>query len=468
MTKTNRIFNYIVLTGMLVLLVFGVAQPVAAFETNNNGRIAEGEVIDDDLFISAEKVAMNGTVNGVLFASGNRVNINGTVNGDVFAVGSTVTIGENAKISGNLFVGAQTVEVNGEVNGSVFTGGMSLTLMEKAVVGRNVFFGGFNFETKPGSVINRDVAAGGYQLILGGEVARDVKADSAAFKLDGTIGRNAQIQVEKPGSAESMPYAGPWSPQSSNIEMINPGLYIGEGASIGGDLVYTSPVDQSNALESTPQGSTVFQTPVPSEEETRKPSTNIKFQSGIYKTLKKMAANFISLMALGALALWLIPLTVKGVSASLSSKPMASLGYGFLINLVGWIAPFFAFALIIVLAIILGLVSFGGLGGFVFSVGSASLLMAFTIFMTLASWGSKIVLIYLTGRFILEKMFKQVDANRFLFLLIGVAIYVLFRAVPLFGWLMDVFITFFGLGAMWLYFRDRKDNQAGTEVTPAA
>lgn len=468
MTKSNRVPNLILLTGMLVLLVFGVVSPVAAFETNNNGRIAEGEVIDDDLFIAAEKVAVNGTVNGILFATGSRVNINGTVNGDVFAGGQTVTIGENAKINGNLFVGAETIEVSGEVTGSVFSGGMSLTLLERAIVGRNVYFGGFNFETEPGSVINRDVAAGGYQLILGGDVARDVKADLAAFKLDGTIGRDAVIQVEKPGSAESMPYTGPWSSQSTNIEMINPGLDIGENASIGGDLVYTSPVDQSNAIVSTPEGSTVFQTPIPTAEETREPATKIKFQSGIFKTFKNMAANFLSLMALGALALWLIPLTVKGVSASLKSKPMASLGYGFLTNLVGWIGSFFAFAVIVLASLILGLVSFGGLGGFTFSVGTASLIMAFTVFLALAGWGAKIVLVYLTGWFVLGKMFKQEDANRFLFLLIGVVIYVFFRAVPVFGWLLDLFITFFGLGAMWLYLQDRKKKPEAVEVTPAA
>ncbi len=457
MKKSNRIMNIVLLASLVFVLVFGVAQPVAAFEMNNNGKLASGAVVDDDLFITGEKVVVDGTVNGILFAFGNTITINGIVNGDVIAAGSTIIVNEGAKISGNLFTGAQSVDVRGMVEGSVLTGVMSLVLDETSSVGRNLYFGGFSLEAKPGSMVKQDVAAGGYQVILGGEVGRDVNAGVAAFKLDGSIGRDAQIQVDKPGTAQANAYNGPWSAGGVQIEMIDPGLYIGKDSSIGGDLVYTSPVDQTNSVEATPQGSMVYQTPVPTDTdtETKQPSRNIRFELAIWKFFKNMAKNFVSILALGALALWLIPLTVNGVTKQFGSKTLASLGYGFLTYLVGWFGTFAGFVVLVVAAIILGLISFGGLGGVIFWTGSSTLLLAFSIFMTLALWGTKIIAAYFVGAIILQKGFKQASPNMFLALLIGVIIYVPLRAIPILGWLVDVFITLVGLGAIWLFFRER-------------
>ncbi len=471
MNKMNRFLSLAILASLVLVLAFGVTQPVQAFEINNSGKVASGVVIDDDLIIGGNTVVIDGTVNGMVLAGGNDVIINGTVNGDVLAAGSSVTIGEGAKITGNLFTGAQTVVINGDVAGSVMTGVMSLVLNGNSSIGRNLYFGGYNLEAKSGSTIGRDLAAGGYQVILSGEVARDVKAAVSAFKLDGSVGRNAEIQVEKPGQARGYSYPGPWSPQTGNLPMLNPGLDIGKDASIGGNLVYTSPVDQSSAMQSTPQGTTIFQTPVPSEDKTTttsKPDVKVQFEKGIFNIFKNMAKNFISLMALGALALWLIPLSVKGVSEVVGGKTLASLGYGILAYIVGWVGTFFGFLVVICATIILGVISFGGLAGIVFWTGTSTLLMAFTVFMGLILWGTKIIAIFLVGRFILERLFKQTNANRFLSLLIGVIIYVPLRAVPILGFLLDVFVTFVGLGAIWIYFRERTKPASSAAVsTPA-
>jgi cytoskeletal protein CcmA (bactofilin family) len=467
MNKTNRFLSLAILASLVLVLAFGVTQPVQAFEINNNGKIASGVVIDDDLIIGGNTVVIDGTVNGMVLAGGNDVIINGTVNGDVLAAGSSVTIGEGAKITGNLFAGAQTVVINGNVAGSVMTGVMSLVLNGNSSVGRNLYFGGYSLETKSGAKIGRDLAAGGYQVILSGAVTRDVKAAVSAFKLDGSIGRNAEIQVDKPGQAKGYNYPGPWSPQTGNMPMYNPGLDIGKDASIGGNLVYTSPVDQTSGMQSTPQGTTVFQTPVPSDTKTTtsKPDVKVQFEKGIFNIFKNMAKNFISLMALGALALWLIPLSVKGVSDMVGRKTLPSLGYGILAYIVGWVGTFFGFLVVICAAIILGVISFGGLAGIVFWSGTSTLLMAFTVFMGLILWGTKIIAVFLAGRFILERLFKQSNANRFLSLLIGVIIYVPLRAVPILGFLLDVFVTFVGLGAIWIYFRERS-KPAPTAAVP--
>lgn len=465
MNKSNRILNIAVLASLVLLLAFGVAQPVQAFELNPNGRLQQGQVIDDDLLIGSQTVIIDGTVNGMVLAAGNDIVLNGTVNGDLIAVGSSVTVNTGAKITGNLFTCAQVVNVNGEIGGSIAAGVMSLVVKDNSTIGRNVYFGGYNFELKSGAKIARDLAAGGYQVVLDGKIERDVKASVASFNLNGSVGRNIDVQVEKPGQASGYSYGGPWSPQTGNIPMQNPGLNIGKSASIGGNLVYTSPVEQSSAVQSTPNGKTVFQTPVPTENKTTQPAPRFRFESGLFNLFKNMARNFISLMALGALACWLIPVVLRGVSDTATRKVLPSLGYGFLTYLIGWFGTFFGFLVVICAAIILAVISFGGLFGIVFWTGTTTLLAAFTLFMGMILWGTKIIAAYVIGRIILEQLFKQTNANAFLCLLIGVVIYVPLRAVPLFGWLVDVFVTLVGLGAAWIYFRERT-KKVSTSVEP--
>nr|MBI2905809.1 hypothetical protein [Chloroflexota bacterium] len=68
---------------VLLAVLFGAAAPARAVEIDNDGTVAAGEVVDDDLILSGDKVTMDGMVNGILIASGGEVTINGTVNGDL-------------------------------------------------------------------------------------------------------------------------------------------------------------------------------------------------------------------------------------------------------------------------------------------------------------------------------------------------------------------------------------------------
>ena len=52
-------------------------------------------------------------------------------------------------------------------------------------------------------------------------------------------------------------------------------------------------------------------------------------------------------------------------------------------------------------------------------------------------------------------------------LALGVVLYVALRAVRFFGWLLAMFVTMLGMGAMWLLFRERKDvRQAANASSP--
>src|SRR6185503_10739465 len=80
--------------GLALLLIGGAAGKAAAFDFRRGDTVTilSGEIIDDDLFISANRVVVEGTVNGDLFVIGAEIEINGAVNGSLFAVGQSVTL----------------------------------------------------------------------------------------------------------------------------------------------------------------------------------------------------------------------------------------------------------------------------------------------------------------------------------------------------------------------------------------
>ncbi len=101
---------------IIALLLLTLLLPsVYAVQTVNDQK---GEVVtidndvNEDLFISGNKVIINGNINGDLFAAAGEVVVNGQVNGDAYVVAGTVTV--NGNITGELIVGAGQVTVSGD------------------------------------------------------------------------------------------------------------------------------------------------------------------------------------------------------------------------------------------------------------------------------------------------------------------------------------------------------------------
>lgn len=446
-----------VLIALLVLSVsFFAVQPVQAYEVDNDGRVDEGEIINDDLILGSDRVVMEGTVNGLLLAAGQDIVINGTVKGDAFLFGQNITIGEGAIIQGNLFTGAQTVTVAGRIEGSVFSGTMSTVFKKPALVGRNVYFGGYSLEILPGSIINSDVAAGGYQVIVSGNINRDLNVDVGALKIDGRVGRNVSASVAEPSENTSAPYI----PQQNMPMTINPGLYISEDAVIGGNLSYTSALPQQSGIQSQPSGTITYMTPVPddtgkSARDNGQSRTADHILVGIGKIIKNMGKNFVSLSILGALALWLIPGLVNSFLTTLKKKPWQSAGVGVLTYILTWIAVGLAALAVIAFTFLLAFITLGGLSGFFFWTGTSIIVVYLTLFGMMVSLGSKVIVALLAGRWILSQFIKDQPVNQYASLLLGVLIFTLLRAIPFFGGLVAVVVIAFGLGAASLYIVNR-------------
>ena len=92
MSQGMDVRKILILAGLVLLAVLLIVSPAQAMETRSGDRVVidSNEVIDDDLYVAANEVVVNGTIRGDLFAIGNTVTVNGTVEGDLNAAAQSV------------------------------------------------------------------------------------------------------------------------------------------------------------------------------------------------------------------------------------------------------------------------------------------------------------------------------------------------------------------------------------------
>jgi hypothetical protein len=74
----------------------------------------------------------------------------------------------------------------------------------------------------------------------------------------------------------------------------------------------------------------------------------------------------------------------------------------------------------------------------------------------------------MVGTLILKRLSPQTLEYRILPLLLGLVLYVILRSIPMLGWAIEVIVTLFGLGAIWVALRDQRqpETQAIAEAVP--
>ncbi|HMD87973.1 MAG TPA: polymer-forming cytoskeletal protein [Anaerolineaceae bacterium] len=459
----NKSFSLWLRAGLVLSLAFGLVLTsvgsAQAADINGSGTVAKGETINDDLLLGGNTVTMDGTVNGMLLAGGNTVTIDGTVNGDAILAGKTIVISQSAVIDGNLFAAGSTIEVMGKITGSIASGSGSLSLAPGASVGRNIYYGGYNLDTQKETTIGKDLFFGGYQVILNGQIGQDVHLAGGAAEINGSIGRNAILDISAP---EQQNYTPMFMPQQQLPPAIPSGLRISKDAQIGGKLIYTSSVNQNSAVQAVPAGGIVYQTPVPQQNQSPQ-NRPLQQRSPILGWLISQVRELISLLILGALALWLLPSIFERTVAMARTKVGESAGYGFVTLVVGYAGAFIVFIAILVISILLGIFTLGGLGWTFFGVTGSALGLALAIFTLLVTYGSKLIVAYLVGSWIVNSLFPQATHVPVWSMLLGVAVYVFLSSIPVLGFLIAFVVIIIGLGAIWLTFRSQK-----TPLTPAS
>jgi cytoskeletal protein CcmA (bactofilin family) len=205
-SPSDRVFG---ITALAVLL----AVPMLLGTVRVTGQLIlpESERITEDLYAFAERVVIDGVIEGDLLVVAGELVINGTVHGDVLGlVGGPVRI--DGTVDGSLRVAAVSVEVGGSVGDDV------------AAVA---------VEARVGGAVGRDLLVVTGETRVDGPVGRDIRGQGFRLSVDGAVDRNVIVRVDA--------------------------LTLGPAARVAGDVIYESSSDAGVAETAEVSGALVRQ-----------------------------------------------------------------------------------------------------------------------------------------------------------------------------------------------------------------
>jgi len=429
--RQKRFWRWAGLISLICLALFTIAPTALAFESRGGDTvvIGAGEVVEDDLYVGANRFTLDGTIKGDLIVFGTTIEINGTVEGDLIA-------------------GGQSVTVRGTVTDDARIAGMALTLDSEAQVGDDVVAAGFSIEDK-GSSVGGDFIYFGYQALLAGEVAGDLTVAANGLQLSGSVGGDVKAEI---GEAEEGPpptFFMTFMRDVPAMPSVPMGLTVDEGARIGGKLDYTSTSEWS-----VPAGA-VAGTITRHEPE-------IEVEEEVVVSPARRAADWflghlrrlVTLLLVGLLMVWVVPGWTKRVAGALQAGPLPSLGWGVVAIAAFILALLIILIATIIVAMVLGAITLGGLAGTMVWTGILTMALLAFFFSIAVTYVTKVVVSFLGGRLILARLKPDWAEGRNWPLVVGVVLFVIITAIPILGWLVKLVVVLLGLGALWLLGRD--------------
>ncbi len=307
----NRLRTRIVFFSLGVLAVLGVMVPrvVAAVIDTSIFIVQEDDVIDEDVYVGADRGRIDGVIAGdLIIGLAGDLMISGRVEGDVLvAAGGRVTVADTGAVGGSVRGAVRELVVDGSVGVDVAVGALSTTVS--------------------GS-IGRDVVMAGGTLLHGGPVGRAIQGWMFTAVIDGAVGNDVDIRVQS--------------------------LEVGPDADVTGDLVYRSTQEATTSGSAEVGGQFVRLEP-------RSP-----FVVDLYLTLATVL-TFLAFLLVGILTIWLFRSTTPRAAAVIQRKPWKTLGVGFVaavaLPVLGTLllvlaAPFLAKAAVMTLLVLVSLLAF--------------------------------------------------------------------------------------------------------------
>ena len=430
-----QVQKFFTILGILLLLTAITVTPAYAFEGRSGDyvTIEADDVIEDDLYVTAQVFTLDGTVTGDLVVAAQTIIINGEVGGDLFA-------------------GGQTVVINGSVADDVRIAGAGLQTGEHAVIGGDLVSAGASLETRDGSVVSGDLVVGAGQALLAGDVAGDVLAGSGGLELRGAIGSNIMAYVGE--SDDGAPPMNMYMTDSPiTLPTVRPGLKVTDRASVAGNLTYSSTTDLSFPTGVVAGRITRTEPPVTETGATPK-ETNKVLDFGF-----DLMRSVVTLLLFGLLMVRFAPGFLQSLQENVISKFVPSLGWGIIAY-----AAFFFMLFVIIIVMILGGMIFGflTLGSVTATIIFSALLALFAMilgFVLVTAFLTKISVGAALGKSIFSYARSPLAENKYWSLILGLLIIAVLVSLPFIGWLFGLVVLFLGLGAFWLWGRAQLARQ---------
>lgn len=333
--------------------------------------------------------------------------------GDLYRAGADVHIDE-----GNiedLYAAGETITVDTNVRESVHAAGRRIRL--NRAIGDDVYVAGYAIDI--GGAVQGDVTAAGYRVELGaaGSIGQDALLAGRSVYVRGAVAGDANL------AGETVELSGPIS---GSVEIHASEIRFTDDARIDGTLTYWSPTTIN-----------VPATVIAPGRVTGHLIEDVSSRGGFVRGfVRGLLAGLLFLMLIGALFALLFPRTLTRAQSKLSAKPWSGL-------LLGAVAVSALFGAMVVLgASIIGI-------PLVLLVALAVPFILMVGYLTAA---------YVLGHLALGLIRVKLVEGRLAALgsvLVGLVLLLIIGLIPILGWIVLVFATLFGIGALGLVLLDR-------------
>jgi cytoskeletal protein CcmA (bactofilin family) len=300
----KKLWKGLAVLPILLLLIVVTVAPAAAADLRSSDDtiiIASGEVIDDDLYLGANRVVVNGTVNGDVLCAGTEVTVDGLINGNLMALGNDIDI--SGQVTHSVRVAGSNIDVSGSIGGDLVVAGSTVNLSEATGIGRDLIFAVDKIDVE--TLIPGDILGYGSRVGLHNGVFGDVKVGVEQLTITDTADIRGNLIYTSDNEADIYP-----------------------GAQIGGNISHEFPEVKEPAIPDLGFGWKVF--------------------------------GFVMALVLGIIVIAIIPGPSRKIAATLKRKPLLSLGWGAIILFATPLAALIVFITIIGIPVgIIGLITYG-------------------------------------------------------------------------------------------------------------
>jgi len=386
--------------------------------------------------------------------TGNNIVIDGTVVGDVLAIGNHVKV--NGTVEGSLVAAAQTIRINGKVKGTTYTAAIAFDLGAGAALSRNLYFGGLSFATRKGAVVNRDLFAFSLGGTMLGQINGNVKAVIGPYEILKLIFDALKVNVQLPG----MIYEEPAIPEATQPALPSPQITPSPGVTSKestGSLLVALPITQI--------------TPAPTATVTTGQTQYMLDWQLVGTWFLGRLRSLVVLLVFSLLALWSMPSVITQASNKLRENKLTSLGSGFLGTIISFniiLAAVLVAAIVTAIGFWLFFATVWEVGVFIWSTGLGMVVLFITLVCFFVFYVTKVIAAYTLGYVILKPIFPKTVRHKILPLLLGLILYVLLAGLPYAGWVIGILATAFGLGAAWLVYRQKREQEKKDKWPPSS
>jgi len=338
------------------------------------------------------------TLSDNLYLAGSNLTIDGKIDGDLKFVGSNLTI--NGEVNGDIIGLAENININGKVNGSLRIAGEQININGQIIKNADIAASKVNLASS--ASIGKDLLIAANEVNIDGLIQADLHGLANTVKVNGQIGRNVFLRFLNE------------EPKKEIIE-------IGPNAKINGSLNYTAKNNAKISDINLVSGG-IHHTPI-----------DEKFEKQWQKfSLWNSLIGIFSALIIGLVLTSLFGKKIKILNTHISHRPSLS-------ALIGLATMFSAPFLIIILFFTL--------------IGIPLALITLVFYLVLIYLSRILIAIYIGG-LIIKKSYPEKNPSSFWSMIVGIIVSWLFFSLPFIGWFLSIFATWWGMGAILIYFKE--------------